>query len=244
MTPLEGRRIAVTRPAPDAASLADRLAALGAVPLITPAVEVVPTDPARLEAALRDVRRFEWIVFTSRHAVDAVLGRGHRLEGPRIAAVGPATAEALAAAGVTVALVPPDHSAHGLLAAMGDVAGARVLFPASAIATRTLPEGLRSRGARVLEVVAYDTRPTRAVYEVLTGADAVTFTSPSTVRGLLAVNRVPPQARVVCIGPGTASAARDAGLEVAAVAEPHSEDGLVGALIRVLGDGRTDGMPR
>ena len=242
MTPLEGRRIAVTRPAPDGASLAGRLAALGAVPLITPAIEVVPGDPALLDAALTRMRRFDWIVFTSRHAVEAVTRRGHPLEGPRIAAVGPATAEALADHGIAVTLVPPDHSAAGLLAALGNVAGLRVLFPASAIAHRTLPDGLRARGAHVLEVVAYDTRSTGVAYDALSGADAVTFTSPSTVRGLLGSNRVPPSAKVVCIGPGTAEAARDAGLTVASVAVSHSEDGLVEALIRIFSDGKTHGM--
>lgn len=232
----------MTRPAPDAASLAGRLAALGAVPLITPAIEIVPGDPGLLEAALTRVRRFDWIVFTSRYAVEAVARRGHPLEGPRIAAVGPATAEALADHGIAAALVPRDHSAEGLLAALGDVAGLRMLFPASAIAKRTLPDGLRARGAHVLEVVAYDTRPTGAMYDALASADAVTFTSPSTVRGLLVANRVPAGAKIVCIGPGTAEAARAAGLTVASVAVPHSEDGLVDALIHVFSDGKTHGM--
>lgn len=240
MAPLDGRRIAVTRASPDAGPLAGRLAALGAEPLITPAIETVFTDPGPLSAALERVRRFDWIVFTSRYAVEAVVRLGFALEGPRIAAVGPATADALADHGLAADLVPAEHSADGLLAALGDVRGLRVLFPASAIAGRALPHGLRHRGAYVLEVIAYETRPVTAPYPALVNADAITFTSPSTVRGLLAANAVPPHAKIVCIGPSTAEAAAGAGLRVAAVAEPHTEDGLIAALLDAFADGTSN----
>lgn len=236
MTALTGRRIAITRAAEDAGSLAGRLAALGADPLVVPAITIVAAPPAPLDAALTRLHRFHWITFTSRHAVRAVFGRGITLEGPRIAAVGRATADALAEQATGPDLVPAVPTAEALLEALGDVRGQRILFPASAVARRVLPEGLRARGAHVLEVVAYDTRPVPTVYPALATADAVTFTSPSTVTGLLTANRVPAAARVVCLGPTTADAARAAGLRVDAVAEEHTEEGLVHALRRALRD--------
>lgn len=240
MAPLQGRRIAVTRAAADAEGLAGRLRALGAEPLLTPAIEVVVPDPAPLDAVLDRLGEFHWVVFTSRNAADAVARRRSTLAGPRVAAVGTVTADALRAHGITVDLVAPEHTAESLLGALGDVDGQAVLFPASAIARRTLPDGLRARGARVVEVPVYGTRLADATYPALAHADAVTFTSPSTVRGLLRANRIPAAAHVVCIGPTTADAARAAGLAVTAVADPHTEDGLIDALVRVFDDETDD----
>lgn len=240
MAALEGRRIAVTRAPPDAGALAARLRALGAEPVLTPAIETVLLDAGPLEAALERNAELDWIVFTSRHAADAVARCRRSFPGIRIAAVGEATATALENYGIPVDLIPREHTAEGLLAALGDLRGQVVLFPASAIARRTLPDGLRARGADVREVPVYETRPAATRYAALAGVDAITFTSPSTVTGLLAANGVPPGARVVCIGPTTAAAARAAGLAVTEVAEPHTEDGLLDALLRVFGDETDD----
>jgi len=84
-------------------------------------------------------------------------------------------------------------------------------------------------------VEAYRTRPERpspAELQAASGADAITFTSSSTVTSYLAVagdGAVPPL--VACIGPVTASTAREAGLSVEVVAAEHTIDGLVAALV-------------
>lgn len=120
--------------------------------------------------------------------------------------------------------------------------GARVLFPRAAEGRETLPVGLRARGWEVDEVIAYRTvivePPLDAVADDVARADAITFTSPSTVRSYLSLRTrggrslpVPPV--VACIGPVTAAAARTAGLEVAVEAGTPSVEGLVGALVAV-----------
>jgi uroporphyrinogen-III synthase len=227
---LAGRRIVITRPDPDAARLADRLRALGAVPLVVPSITIEFTDPPELDRALKDLRGYHWVVFTSRNGVEAVFRRTARLAGPRVAAIGPATADALRQHGVTPDLVPAEYVAEAILAALPEVRGLRFLLPRADIAREALADGLRRRGATVNEIAAYRTRPVTGRPELSEPVDAVTFTSSSTVRGFLAGGPVPAGAKVICIGPITAQTARECGLDVRAVAGLYTEDGLIEAL--------------
>jgi uroporphyrinogen-III synthase len=231
---LAGRRIVITRPEPDAARLADRLRALGAVPLVLPSIEIEFTDPPELDRALKDLSGYHWVVFTSRNGVEAVFRRTGRLVGPKVAAIGPATAEALREHGVTPDLVPAEYVAEAILAALHEVRGLRFLLPRADIAREALADGLRRRGAAVDEVAAYRTRPLTRRPELSGPVDAVTFTSSSTVRGFLAGGPVPAGAKVICIGPITAQTARECGLTVTAVAGQYTEDGLIAALERTF----------
>ncbi len=237
-SPLSGRRIVITRPAGDAERLAERLRALGAVPIVAPAIRIEFTDPPALDAALADLARFDWMVFTSRNGVEAVFRRARRITGPRIAAIGPATAAALRERGVGADLIPDEYVAEAVLGALGDVRGLRILLPRADIARRALTDGLRARGADVVEIAAYRTRAGGGARPSLDGADAVTFTSSSTVRGFLEAGPVPEGAKVVCIGPVTARTARALGLAVTAVAAVYTEDGLIAALLSALDESR------
>lgn len=232
--PLHGRRIVVTRPEPDAQHLADRLRTLGAVPIVVPAIRIEFTDPPELGDALRRLADYDWLIFTSRNGVTAVFRQTTTIEGPRIAAIGPATAGALRARGIEPDLVPEEYVAEAIVEALGDVGGKRVLLPRADIARRALTEILRSRGALVDEIAAYRTVSASARRPDISGADAVTFTSSSTVRGFLEQGPVPEGARVVCIGPITAETARECGLEVTEVAGEYTEDGLIAALTNVF----------
>jgi uroporphyrinogen-III synthase len=117
-----------------------------------------------------------------------------------------------------------------------------VLLPRAAVARDVLPAGLRAKGWQVDVVVAYRTvpaRPSAAALEAARRADAICFTSSSTVTNYLAVagaDAVPPL--VACIGPITAATARDAGLTVDVVAEVHTTAGLVDALVAAIADRR------
>jgi uroporphyrinogen-III synthase len=98
-----------------------------------------------------------------------------------------------------------------------------------------LPHGLSAKGWTVDVVEAYRTQrelPSSAELQAASGADAITFTSSSTVTNYLSVagDRAVP-AVVACIGPVTASTARDAGLTVDVVAAEHTIDGLIAALV-------------
>lgn len=225
----------ITRAEPDGRKLAGRLEALGAEPVLVPGIRVEFADPGALDAAIHELPRYHWVIFTSRNAVEAVFRRTGTLAGPRVAAIGPATAAELRKHGVEPDLVAPKHVAEGVLETLGTVKGLRVLLPQSDIARRALVLGLREQGALVDDVVVYHTHAERSERPDLSGVDAVTFTSSSTVRGFLEAGPVPPGAAVVCIGPVTAQTARENGLTVTEVAGEYSEDGLVAALIAVLG---------
>jgi uroporphyrinogen III methyltransferase/synthase len=248
--PLFGRTVLVTRASAQASGLAARLRQLGARPIEVPTIGVRP--PADEGAALRRAAAelagggYDWVAFASANAVEALLGclPDARSFGPAlIAAVGPGTAAALRAWRLVADLVPDRSVAEGLLEAFPDPPrpGARLLLPRAAEGRDVLADGLASAGWDVDAVEAYRTvllpisGPDR---EAAAGADAICFTSGSTVRGFVAAagaQLVP--AQVVCIGPTTAAAAVAAGLRVAAVAEPHTIDGLIEALVRLLKPG-------
>ncbi len=227
---LSGRRIIITRPQTDAHRLANRLRALGATPIVAAAIQIEFTDPPELDRALAALADYDWVIFTSKSGVEAVFRRTRTLAGPKVAAIGPATARALAQRGVQADLVPAEYVAEAILDALGSVAGLRFLLPRADIARRALADGLEARGGIVHEIAAYRTRPAPTRAADLGPVDAITFTSSSTVRGFLESGPVPQGTKVVCIGPVTAETARQCGLDVTAVAERYTEDGLIAAL--------------
>ena len=226
-------RVVVPRAAHQAGALSERLRAAGFEPLEIPVIAIdEPEDGGvGLRAALADVGTYDWLIVTSTNAAARVAGRRAK----KVAAIGPGTADALRAAGVEVDLLPARNVAEGLLAKMQDGPG-RVLLPQADRARPVLADGLRAKGWTVDTVVAYRTvavTPPPDALAAAKDADAIAFTSASTVTNYVeaaGVGAVPPT--VVCIGPVTADAAAAAGLEVTKVADPHTLDGLVAAVVR------------
>ena len=234
----------VTRAEAQAGTLVRRLRQMGAETVEIPAIAITePSDGgAALRVAARRLPTYEWVVFTSVNAVDrflSLLDRPAALGAARVAAIGPGTAAALGRWGVEAALVPERFVAESLLAAFPrPAASGRVLLPRAAVARDVLPQGLRAAGWHVDVVEAYRTarpQPPPRTVAAAARADAITFTSPSTVSGYLEVagpGAVPPV--VACIGPVTATTARELGLRVDVEAGVHTIDGLVDALAGVL----------
>jgi uroporphyrinogen-III synthase len=245
---LDGRVVLVTRPEEDVQSLADRLRGLGAEAIEAPTIEILPLDdPSELDMAVRDLAAgvFDWVSFTSPRAVDAVALRMAVQEVPppvpaKVAAVGPATTHRLDELGIPVDLLAHPHTTEALADSFPPGVG-RVLLPRADIAPRGLEQRLATKGWTPHRVTAYRTRvpdalPAAAVRPLAAGeVDAVCFTSASTVRGFVTMAGVVSGPRVVCIGPVTARAAEESGLRVDAIADPHTIDGLVAALERLLG---------
>jgi len=241
--PLFGRQVVVTRARAQASGLVERLRRLGAETLELATIEV--GDPADGGAALRSaasrVGDYHWVCFTSANAVErlfACVRDARALGGVRVAAVGPGTAEALVGRGVVADLVPPRALAESLAEDFPAGPG-RVLLPQAAAARPVLAAGLEAKGWDVDAVEAYRTRPATPSPDALAAAakaDAIAFTSSSTVENWLAATgpaSTPPV--VACIGPVTAETAARHGLAVAAVAADHTVEGLVAALVDVLG---------
>ncbi len=247
--PLFGRRIVVTRARARVSELAGRLAALGAEVIETPAIRIEPLDAAPLRRALASAGGYRWALFTSGSAVEIVwaelreMGLDARaLAGVKLAAVGPASAQALARHGLVADLIPDRYVAEGLVEALraaGDLAGARVLYPKAAGARDLLPDELRRIGAEVDDIPIYrsviDPDGARAAREALGGGgvDVVTFTSSSTVRNFVEAVGVEAARAVhaVSMGPITSGTARALGIPVVAEAAEATLDALVAAVI-------------
>ncbi|HAA89584.1 MAG: Porphyrin biosynthesis protein HemD [Thermoanaerobacterales bacterium 50_218] len=252
--PLFGKRILITRPLGQAWDLARRILLLGGEPLCFPMIDFLPPeDPGLLVHALEQLEQYDWVIFTSVNGVfffmKMMRDQGvdiRRLRG-RLAALGPATAQALRDYGFQVDYIPPEYRAEALLKGIIDVLppGCRVLIPRAAEAREVIPEGLRAKGVRVDVVPVYRTVPAgeKRVFllrELLAKGGRVnyiTFTSSSTVRSFVSLfpkgelRQLIQESRIACIGPVTAAAAQALGLRVDVVATEYTTDGLLKAII-------------
>jgi uroporphyrinogen III methyltransferase/synthase len=242
---LAGRTIIVTRPAEQAAPLARELERRGARVLVAPTIRLMPARSAALTAALRELAagRFDWITLTSAATVDVLRDRLGSPDDVRVkvAAIGEGTAQAFRRwARRDPDLQPATFTTAALARAFPHGSG-RVLCARADIAPEGLEEALARKGWAAVRVDAYRTvfatslpRETRDALR-RGDVDAVTFSSASTVGGFVnALGAAKGTPRVVCIGPVTAAAAREAGLQPATVAKPHTIEGLVAALERAL----------
>ena len=252
--PLSGRRIVVTRARAQAGELSAKLETLGAEILEFPTIEVrPPEDYGPLDAAIRDLDSFDWLVFTSVNGVEAFVERlahnGQDLRavprGARIAAIGPATAERVREAGLRVDVVPREFRAEALIEelAAGELADQRVLIPRARVAREILPERLRELGAEVVVPPTYESVPSsegkNELAKRLKGGevDCVTFTASSTVENFVGafgegeVGGLLAGVRIACIGPITAETARGHGIRVDAEAREYTISGLVETVV-------------
>ena len=246
---LTNKRIVITRPRERAEEFAALLTAEGAEPVFFPVIQISPlSDYACLDDALYNLARYDWLILTSVHGVDAFINRMQtlRLALPKhlhVAAVGIQTALSLSGYGVTVHFVPTEYSAESIVSGLGaDVSAKRFLLPQSNLAREALAKQLQSTGGVVDEVVAYHTiqaQPDLSALEALrSGVDVVTFASPSSVKGFadilnahnLDIHNLPGNPLIACIGQVTASAVKDIGWQVDIEAQEHTIKGLVNAI--------------
>jgi uroporphyrinogen-III synthase len=228
--------------------LSSALRELGLPVLLWPAVTVTELVSDDLKEALQEVQAFDWIVFASRHAVAAVTRElGAPPAGVHIAAVGPATAQALQERGWPVDLLPPEASAAALVSAFATVPqrADRILYPASSRALPTILAGLSQLGAQVVQVEAYRTDSAALDAESCRGwiargeIGAVTFASPSAVLfleralGKADFDRLLSSAPAVTIGATTAAALAERG-HAAVMAETATFQGLALTTLRTL----------
>ena len=258
MLPLFGQRVLVTRPRGLGHSMAQALRDAGAEPIELPTIAIVPPlDRGPLCEAARRLSSYDWVVFTSvngvRYFFDAlweVGGDSRAFARARVAAIGPATARVLREHGLRADVVPSEYRgeavAEAVVATGASLSGARVLLPRAEVARPELPDRLRRAGATVDVVPAYRTVPPDEAQldgirqRLRSGSlDVITLTSPSTVQQL--VRGLGPDAQALlqgltlaAIGPVTAKAARELGLNPRIVAGTYTTEGLVDALIEKL----------
>ena len=155
-------RVLVTRPRAQARDLVTALESWGAQAVLFPTVEILaPRNPAPIDRAVVHLAEYHWVVFTSANAVAAVFDRLGAAPscGPRLAAVGPATAAEIRRRGGRVDFVPSEYLGAQLGRELPEVDGQRVLVPQGDQAGTALLDALMARGARVEAVEAYRTTP-------------------------------------------------------------------------------------
>lgn len=252
--PLFGKKVLITRSRAQASQFRAKLEELGAQPFEIPTIRTAPLDEyTQLDNALGRLSSYGWVIFASGNAVDAVfsrlayLGKDARAFGSVcVGAIGPATSAALSGQGIAADFIPARPVSEVVLDELSqrEWDGVPVLLPGADIGRDVLHRGLTGLGARVDLIPAYRTVPVTGMKDkarkaLESGVDAVTFTSSSTVKNLLDLLDGDIDAlqgsRIACIGPTTAATAEELGLTVDLVADVHTIDGLVDALVSYFG---------
>ncbi|MBL6706860.1 MAG: uroporphyrinogen-III C-methyltransferase [Planctomycetaceae bacterium] len=249
--PLFGQKIGITRPSDQAEPQVQRAFQLGAQPVLMPAIRIEPIDDwSEVDATLRRLNEFDWLVFTSINGVEAFLDRlwetggdTRQFSGLKIATIGSSTAESLAKYHLRADLVPDKFRAEALAKVMAPhVAGQNVLWARASRGRDVLPQELTKAGATVTELVVYQNLDAESFSEdALTALensqlDWIGLSSPSIARRM--ADLLPDSAkaqlgktlRIASISPVTSAAAKDAGLPINAEATTYTWDGIFEAI--------------
>jgi uroporphyrinogen III methyltransferase / synthase len=251
--PLFGKTAVVTRTREQASALVDLLAEAGARCLEIPTLEIAPPDDCGpLDAALGHLSGYAWVIFTSANGVAAFFQRlfdqgldVRALGRAKLAAIGPATAQALRERGLVADVVPARFVAEDLAAALLPriVPGAQVLLARAQVAREVLPEMLAQAGIQVDVAAVYQARPPTGIPEearpfIESGEiDILTFASSATVHNFAALvgpakfQELAKIAVVAAIGPITAANLEEYGITPQIQPEDFTIPALVDAVI-------------
>jgi uroporphyrinogen-III synthase len=237
------KRILITRPRAQANGFAEKLRAAGFDPIFFPVIEIQPIENnVALQRALSKIECYDWLVFTSVNAVEVVFRQWKNGSWPQVAAIGPKTAQALKARGITPDFVPDEYVAEAILPGLGDLRGRWVLLPRAEIARKALPEAICEAGGIPHEIAVYKTLPAQpdpqGIAALKAGVQFVTLTSPSTVQNFVGIAQqigldplsLPGNPLFACIGPITEQAAREEGFVNIMTAKEYTTEGLIEAI--------------
>ncbi len=260
--PLAGVRVVVGRARHQASALSAGLRDLGAEILEIPFIEIrKPQSYKALDGALKNLSKYDWLILTSVNGVEALWERlrrlrigGKEIRDLKVAAIGPATRDAIEKHGVKVNVMPREYVAESVVASLRrKVKGKRVLLARAKVARDVIPRELRKLGARVDVVEAYETvipqssrqRLRAALKSAARRPDVIAFTSSSTVRNFVALlgksrgrvgrvhmSREDNPVRLASIGPVTSSTLRGFGLPVDIEAAEYTIPGLIKAIAK------------
>ena len=239
-------KVLITRPLAQADDFAEKLRSAGFEPVYFPVIEICPIENnTALATAFENIQKYDWVVFTSVNAVETVLN----LSAPsvfyvvKVAAIGPKTADALRKHGLEPDFIPDEYIGDAIMSGLGDVKGKWVLLPRAEIARQELPVAISKAGGIAHEIIVYRTLPAEVDTNGLTalklGVDIITLTSTSTVENFVAICKqngldplnLPNNPLFACIGPVTAQAAREAGIQNLIVANEYTTDGLIEEIV-------------
>jgi len=252
--PLFGQTIVVTRTRQQASELSEKLEEMGANVLEAPTIEIArPDDWEKVDANLKRLSTYDWVIFTSANGVKASKERlmeigldARAFVNAKIAAIGRATKEAVERElALKVELCPKQFVAEALgdeLIKTGDVRGKRFLLLRAEVARQVLIDQLKNAGAgEVADVAVYETKPAGALPEAVIKAieekqvNWITFTSSSTARNFARIlgtgfREKLVGVKVASIGPVTSATVKELGLEVTVEAGQADIEGLAQAI--------------
>ncbi len=251
--PLFGQRIVITRARAQASDLLSKLSKLGAQCIEIPTIQIVsPEDTAPLKKSIKNIKDYDWLVFTSVNGVkfffDTLfdMGRDVRVLGHlKFACIGPVTKERLKNYGIISDILPKTYRAESVIEAFStvEIKDKKVLLPRAKQARTILPEELTKMGAKVDDVTAYETRLNADGKENLISLlenneiDAITFTSSSTVSNFMSLleskdaKKLLKNVVTASIGPITSDTARSLDIEPDIEAKEYTIQGLVNSLL-------------
>jgi uroporphyrinogen III methyltransferase/synthase len=252
--PLVGKKILITRAREQSSEFTIRLKKLGAEIIEFPTIEIVsPSSWKGVDRAIAQLKTYNWVIFTSANGVNFFFQRLKEKSktrrfpsGPKICAIGPATAKQLRKFDSQVNYIPKEYVAESILTGfkkMG-IGGKQILLARAKKARNVLPIGLKRMGAKVDVVEVYRTiKPrggSRRLRELLEKRkiDVITFTSSSTVDHFIdllkkeEVKNLLKGAALACIGPITARTVKEAGLKVHIQPKEYTIPGLTQAIAK------------
>lgn len=256
--PLLGKGVVVTRAREQASGLVSTLGRLGACVHEFPTINIEPVaDYADVQNEIKGISNWNWLIFTSVNGVKHFFNQmdeagldARAFAGIEIAAIGPATAEALVEKGIKPDFVPEKYVAEGVVAGLLEkgIKGKKVLIPRAKIAREVLPEELRKAGAEVKVLPVYETGLSEndpgPIAEALEAGkiDYLTFTSSSTVENFF--NLIEPEVfhkykdsvKIACIGPITAKTLEGFGYEPDIQPEDYTIPALVDVLVQEVSE--------
>lgn len=243
--PLFAKTILVTRARQQASELSQKLRDLGAHVIEVPALEIhPPASWKKMDLAIKNIKKYDWLVFTSINAVQSFFGRLQKLKkdirdlsGLKIAAVGPSTAEALEKLHLQVAKLPAQFNARKLALSFKskDIKGKRFLFPRAKEGRDDLIDILTEKGAKVDLLIAYENKIPKNMDQTLQNIseiDCITFASSSSVENFVKILSPSQyekfkQSACVCIGPQSLQKAKELGFEKAQKAPQSTINALI-----------------
>lgn len=225
MKPLLGKTILITRGKQQAKEFSEKITAFGGHPIELPLISFAsPQDFKDIEQAFRQIKKFDWIIFTSKNGVEYFFKHFMKLEisenvltKKKFAVVGKKTEQALKDKGYQASIIPKSFVAEELLEALKGsiVAGEQVLLARGNLGRSILPEGLVSLGAKVTDLVVYENVIDESTKNELilllkeNKIDVITFLSPSAVNNFIKLlngsnwQKWIQACKIACIGPIT-----------------------------------------
>lgn len=252
-SPLDGMNVLVPRGKKEAQSFSALIRSYGGMPVEIPLIAFEPLRDIALFQAHKEIHTYDWVIFTSKTAVDAFFENCSLSSPfPKIAVIGEKTKKLLADKGLKVQFVPGEYVAEGFVEDFLPLVekGMKVLIPKGNLARDYIAASLSEKGANVDEIIVYKTVFPRESISLLRdqlsgkGLDILPFTSPSTVDHFMGavkelgfLNAVKDSV-VGCIGPVTKERAEAYGLQVHAVPEEYTVHSMLKSISRYLAETR------